>query len=351
MAGDDSESKDLPPTQKKINDLRNKGQVAKSQEFAGDIVLLALVLYGLLNFSMISNSFFQFFDAMFAPSLGSFEADLGFTVSVISITFMQLVAPFFVIAIVISIIASLLDMRGIIFSFEAVSPKLSNVDPISGFGRLFNLRTLIEFIKSIIKAILLISAISAVMYFLTNDLVWSPSCGMECVTGMAQIVVAIILILGALIGLIAGAADLPISRALFLRDNKMSHSELKREQKEMFGSPEVRGERKRRQREAANAPKTGIKQANFFIVNGQAGVGLRYVRGETPAPIIMAKLTDPAKYKEALAHAKTEKIPVINDPALASVLLEKGKLGEVAPNDIFNDLARVMVQNGIIKRD
>lgn len=137
-----------------------------------------------------------------------------------------------------------------------------------------------------------------------------------------------------------------LQRWLFLRDQRMTKTEFKRERKDMEGDPILRQELARQRREFAQGSTMplGIKHATVLIAEGQSAViGLRYVKGETPVPTLVCKGRND-RAVQLVAQARQLYIPVVDEPALAQTLLETGKLGDYVDQAHFHDVAAVLIQ-------
>ena len=348
MAGkDDTETRDIAPTPKRLRDLRRRGQVAASSEFLGDMALLIVLIMAVFGYDSFSESFQRMFDAALGPRADTFIDDIALNVPYVFGLLFQSVLPILAVVMLVILASSIIDRRGIIAAGDNIAPKFERLNPVEGFKKIFSLRSLIELAKSLIKAAILLFAISIVMYFLANDIVWSPSCGLTCVSSMAGLTFIIILAIGALLALISGLIDLPVARFLFKRDNMMSKSELKREQREEFGDPSVRKERRRLRSEAAMGGPTGFGRATFLIQHGDAVVGLRFLRGITPAPTVVGKSYG-ADAANKRAEARAKGVPILIDETVTEALMKYGQTGMPIPMQLYREVIRVMRKGGLL---
>jgi type III secretion protein U len=181
-----------------------------------------------------------------------------------------------------------------------------------------------------------------------NDLVWAPSCGEGCVLNVMIWLYGTSIGISVLLLLVVALIDFPLSRILFNRDNKMTVSELKREQKEDSGSPEIRQARKQMADQIAQTSGyIGLSKVDIVFAFGDRAVGLVFRQGETAAPIIAARTFD--KAQDFIKEAALRKLPVVEEPEILLKILDSGTIGSYIPMSTFNDVARVLIQTGIVK--
>ena len=347
MSGkDQSEEKSLPASEKKLRDAREKGQVSQSKDMVigmGTVAILAyiwlvwenvqadLVTLLLLPADIYELPFLQAVERMMSASF-----DLA----------VKTVLPLILIVILVAILTNVAVMQGFVFSTEPIKPKGEKIDPVAGFKRLLGLKNLVEMIKSVLKTLLL-SATAIILVLLgLETLIKGPVCGPNCIAFAFASLAKPLFIAFALIFLLFALFDIGLQRWLFLRDQRMTKTEFKRERKDMEGDPILRQELARQRREFAQGSTIplGIKHATVLIAEGQSAViGLRYVKGETPVPTLVCKGRND-RAVQLIAQARQLYIPVVDEPALAKALLENGKLGDYVDQAYFHDVAAVLIQ-------
>lgn len=175
----------------------------------------------------------DFATASLAGAGGVFEAAglflTGFLVALIGIVF----------------VISLVVNKGVVISFKRISPEFGRLNPAEGLKNIFSLESIANFLKGSVRGTLI--AIFGVMVFISifDAAFWSPACSERC--GLQVLSTAVTWLIGAsaVVLLALGAADIRLSQALFKHRHRMTHSEMKQENREQFGSPEVRTERNR----------------------------------------------------------------------------------------------------------
>lgn len=344
MSGDNSEEKTLPPSLKKLKDAREKGQVFHSSDMISAITTTTALIF----IWVLAGSFVQDFriSATQLQGLGgqpfqNAAADTTETLSRnIGVYAMGLAGA----VMVASILINLILLKGFLFTLEPMKPNFDNLNPIEGFKRMFSLKSLVELLKQILKATLLVSVCLVLALYGLNSAMRTPFCSFECVPIVFVAVMGPIIAATIFIFLAAGATDVLIQRWLFTRKLKMTKTEYKRERKDQEGTPEVRSAQ-RRVRYSFLQPKPNytVSDATLLIEGGGTVVGLRYVRGETPIPLIVCK----ARGQQAEAYLDTaaaDNIPMFTDADLAAAIRRKIDVGGYITEEFFDDVAIAMQQ-------
>jgi type III secretion protein U len=349
MAGSDTEEKNLPPSAKRLRDLKRKGNVPHSRDIPTIARLVAVVMYLIIGGKYIGE---QIRDVMTLPQFHvrtDFQTELGYALKLAGIAAAQAVFPLLLFSAAAAVLAAFLDLKGIHISEKAGKFDFTKLNPVSGIKQIFTKRNLFDLLKAFALMILMAGSVWIIMRNYLNDLLWAPTCGMNCVVNAGGYVLLIIVCVGLALVILMALIDIPISRMLFTSENKMSVSERKREQKEEHGSPEVRKERRdRRNAMRETAGNVGIGKANLLLVGDGKAVGIRYIRGETPAPIVVAKGHDEAlaEFRNTLYFNKG----IVHDTPddLVAALIKKGPLGEYIPKAYFDQIAGILIKTGIV---
>lgn len=152
MSDQDQSEKTEEPTPKKLSEARKKGQIATSKEVNSFAVLLgAALIIGIAGPFVALRVYSPL--AGLVEKAGTMAVDQGSSGDILFEVFGSVIiamAPVFVVFIVLALAASM-GQSGILFTTEPISPKLDKISPIKGFGRLFAVRSLVEFLKGIAK--------------------------------------------------------------------------------------------------------------------------------------------------------------------------------------------------------
>nr|AAN46413.1 HrcU [Xanthomonas oryzae pv. oryzae] len=239
-----SEEKTEKPTEKKLRDARKDGEVPVSPD-----VTAAAVLFGALLVMKSAGDYFV--DHMRALTRIGFDFSentrdataINRALAHIGIQGLLLMLPFLAACLVAGLVGGAFQ-TGLNASLKPVSPKFDSLNPANGVKKLFSLRSLINLLKLIIKAIL----IGVVLWVGIRTLMpMIIGLAYETPLDISQIAwrtLSMLFALGVLLFILVGAADWSVQHWLFIRDKRMSKDEQKREYKESEGDPEIKGKRK-----------------------------------------------------------------------------------------------------------
>jgi Flagellar biosynthesis pathway, component FlhB len=234
-------------------------------------------------------------------------------------------------------------LGGISFSSEALLPKLERLDPISGLGKIFAMRGLVELGKALLKLLL----IGAVLVFTLRH--WQ---GELLATGRGEVMFGIAhamsllgrasLLFGVVLALI-GAIDALYQRFDYAKRQRMTKQELRDESKESEGNPELKGRIRQVQHEMSRRRMMqDLPKADVVVVNpSHFAVALRYDDGRSAAPRVIAKGVDVLAQQIRLV-AGAHRIPLVEAPPLARALYATTELGREIPAALYVAVAQVL---------
>jgi flagellar biosynthetic protein FlhB len=344
MADKPAAEKTEQPTPKKLSKAKEKGQVPQSQEVASVATLSVLVaavalsgpsLLGWLTETMkdgISSS---------GTALADSRTFMIFAKAKI-IDFMVVTSPFLAALFAVSILAGV-AVGGLNFSTEAVSLKLSSINPMKGLGKLFNISSFVRLCMSIAKLVF----ISVLVWFYLHDkidtfatLQWAPVG--KILTHIAQIILG--LMIRVCIGLLViGVIDLFYQKWKHIDELKMTRQEVKEERKQTEGSPEIKSRIRRIQFQmAAKRIIEEVPKANVVLVNPtHVAVALRYEAKTMDSPVVVAKGADhlAEKIREV---ARAYGVPILQRPELARTIYSTVEAGQPIPQVLYVAVAEVL---------
>ena len=346
MSKDQSEEKTLPASEKKLRDARKKGQVSQSKDMVIGVVTVLAIIYLWLGWEHLQDSLTALLilpqDIYEVPFMEAADRVMRDSFNLAVMTVLPLIA----LVVIGSVLTSVAVMRGFVFSTDPITPKGDNINPVSGFKKLFSIKNLVELIKSLLKTVLLSAAATLLIWLGIEVLVKGPYCGTECIAYSFGVIFKPLMIAFAIIFILFALFDVGVQRWLFLRDMRMTKTEFKRERKDMEGDPTVRQERHRQRGEFAQGGGTplGLQNATVLIAaQSSMVVGLRFVQGETPVPVIVCKGRK-ERAAEMLNEGHKLYIPVVDDSDLAANLARTAGLGDEVGEDYFDQVAQVLVQ-------
>lgn len=340
-----AEEKTEQPTQKRKKDAREKGQVAKTNEFNTAFLLLGgFATVYLLSDYLVAEAF-GFTRHLFSDEMYALE----FTLSDIHRFFINVVwqgarlaGPFMAAAVVIGLISQTAQI-GFLFTTKPLQPKLERINPLTGFKRIFSKRAIVELLKALLKVIL----VAWVTWLLLRS-EWSvfPELTLvnpaEAVAIIGRMIFEIGLWIGMLLVFIA-AADYAFQRYELRRNLMMTKKELREELKETEGDPLLRSRLRQRQREIASRRMMAeVAAADVVVTNPtHLAVALRYDAKRDYAPVVVAK--GAGRVAERIkAIAKEHGVPVVEDVWLARTLYHTVPVGMAIPETLYKAVAELL---------
>ena len=321
MADEDDAEKTEDPTQKRIDDAIKRGDVVKSQEVNTWFVIAASALV-LLGFSGSMSNQLQ---AMFRGLLGNAHrvpADGGGLTRLFerisAETLAAVAVPFLILA--LAAIAGNMIQHRLVWSTESLTPKLNKISPMSGAKRMFSKQALANFLKGLLKLILVGAVLTALM--------WPERDRLEGLVDSDPLVLLpftkhlSLQLIGAVVAILAiiAGADYLFQYQQWFKRQKMSMRELKDEFRDSEGDPKIKAKiRQLRQSRVRKRMMAEVPNATVVVTNPtHFAVALKYERGMN-APLCVAKGADliALKIREV---AKEHDVPIVENPPLARAL-------------------------------
>lgn len=345
MADDtDSDSKTEEPTGKRLGDARNKGQVANSREVGTAFLLLGasglFYFQGAALWSALQGKL-RFFLA------GGITDDItaeGISVMMTGILTGLLVdlAPFFIVFIATALFASMLQ-HGFMFTLEPLIPKLSKLNPIAGFKRLFSTRSLVELVKSVLKMTVISYVVYGSIKGNLDEIMGLTATSLEnAVRAMGDGALEVLWEVS-LVFLAMALMDFAYQKHEHMKSLRMTKQEVKDELRQMEGDPLVKGRIRQIQREMAQRRMMAeVPKADVVITNPtHFAVALLYQQGKMSAPKLTAK--GRGRVAERIREtARTNKVPIVENPPLARSLFKDVDLDRSVPPELFKAVAEVL---------
>lgn len=345
MADSDSGEKTEDPSGKRLEEAREKGQIAKSPEFNTAALLLGFIL--IMSFG--GQSLWQFLLDTTGQLLAS-SADASHE-GISMITWLQAISTRTILAMVgvmgamtVLTIGVQAMQTGGLLTTKTLAPKFERLNPMNNLGRLFSVQSIAELVKQLAKMLIVSWAVYATLRNAWPDiqalaLDASPLALMGLVEryGMALVKNA------GLMFLVLAAADYGFQKWKTFEDLKMTKQEVKEEAKSQEGNAEVKGRRRQVARERIRrAMFAAVPKADVVIVNPtHIAIAIKYDPSIAPAPYVVAlgerKIAQRIK-ELAFQHG----VPVIENKPLARALIKVAKVGTVIPVEMYLAVAEVL---------
>ncbi len=332
------------PTQKRLADAHEKGDVVKSQEVTTFVVLLggtiAIMMFGGSTMKGLTQAMRVFIEQPDQPGVTG-PALLALAWHVLSLIG-GILGPVFAVMMAAAVAGHVLQARPS-FTPEKIVPDFAKLNIFAAFTRMFGMDGLMNLGKGLLKIGLVGFAVWTQIWpertMLESVLEQSP---MGVVEDMSHLLFKVLM--AALIALAAIAAgDYLMQRYRFLQRNKMSKQEIKEEYKQNEGDPQIKAKiRQIRIERAKKRMIAAVPQATVIITNPtHYAVALKYESGQMTAPICVAKGVDALALK-IREVAKEHDVPIVENPPLARALHATVEVDEVIPQEHFKAVAQVI---------
>ena len=339
----DASDKTEDPTQKRLDEALERGDVAKSQEINTWFVIAG----GTLVISTFSGSIGG---GMLVPLRGlianawSIRTDGPGLLSLASSLEYAVIAavglPMLMLA--LAALAGNMMQHRLVWSGEQLKPKLSKISPASGFKRIFGKQAAVNFAKGIFK----LTALGAVM----AAILWPERHRLEALVrfdpaALLGVTSSLSLhLMGAVVAMLAIVAvgDYLFQYRTWYERQKMSQQEIKEEFKQSEGDPHVKGRmRQLRQARMKKRMMAAVPKASVIITNPtHYSVALQYERGMA-APVCVAKGADNLAFK-IREIAREHSVPIVENVPLARALYATVEIDEEIPVEHYQAVAEVI---------
>ncbi|MEZ9362175.1 flagellar biosynthesis protein FlhB [Vibrio cyclitrophicus] len=344
MAESDGQERTEDATPKRLQQAKEKGQVARSKELASASVLIVGAISLMWFGESMAKALFEAMQRLFSLSRDEiFDTNKLFEIA--GGALVNLLLPLFLILITLFVAAVIgaAGVGGVNFSMQAAMPKASKLNPLSGIKRMFGLQSWVELLKSILKVALVSGMAIYLIQASQHDLMQlSMDVYPQNIFHALDILLNFILLISCSL-LIVVAIDIPFQIWQHADQLKMTKQEVKDEFKDTEGKPEVKGRIRMLQREAAQRRMMAdVPQADVIVTNPEHfSVALRYKQNQDKAPIVVAKGVDHMAMK-IREIARENDIYIIPAPPLARALYHTTELEQQIPDGLFTAVAQVL---------
>jgi type III secretion protein U len=336
-----SDDKTEKPTDKKIEDAREKGPVPVNRHQARlcTLVVVAEIAFG--TRTMWRESIESLMNLGIMRIGQPFEAALQEVFISATIVIAVVFALYFVVCSVVGV-AAFWGQFGVLIAPEAITPKFDKLNPVNGLKQLISKKKLVELLMSIFKG----AIIGWIVYILVRDelpniVLLSGGEPKDIFNGFIELVRSVFHVI-VVVCLCLGAIDFGLQKYFHMKELMMDKEEVKREYKEMEGDPLIKGKRKQLAHEWANqAPAAKTKDANAVVVNPtHFAVAMLYDPEEAAVPIVLTKGKDEVA-QAIIRSARESGIPVIRHVWLARTLYATCRPDTVVPKSSYEAVAYV----------
>ncbi len=337
-----------PATQKKLDDARKEGQVAKSKEIVNAAFLVGVFYMLQFTIGTIGEGLIDTFNENYSiiPNYINRES---MTISTATKVFenamwdiLLICAPILLVTVFIAFFGDFVQVRWRPTA-KPITPKFNRISPVSGFKRIFSVQSLINLLKSM-------AIVAICLYIIYDEIVdnFNGIVNIYEISLEAALVFAGEMVFGvatkiSLLYLIIGVIDLIYQRRKFNEDMKMTKQEVKDEFKNTEGNPTIKQQQRRRMREASQRRMMQkLPEADVVITNPtHFAVAIKYDLSIADAPVVLAKGEDylAMKIKEI---ARENDVEIVENKPLARALYASVDVGEKIPQELYQAVAEVL---------
>ena len=344
MSENSSQDKTERATPKREREAREKGQLARSRELTTAVLIAggAAVLAGqgadmVQEAAQLMRNAFDIQAAEIATT-----ADMPRVLGHLLRSGLMVVAPILLLGFFAAIAGPLL-LGGWNFSSKAMMPQFSRLNPVTGLGRIFSSRALMDLALGLAKVGVLGGITAAVLWSQRAELPRLAQMDVvTTITTLGSLVMSLLIWLSLGLAIIA-SLDVPWQVFRHGKEMRMTKQEVREEYKQSEGKPEVKGRIRQLQQEMARGRMmSAVPTADVIITNPtHYAVALKYAAGTMRAPRVVAKGADviAARIRELGAE---HRVPIVSAPPLARALYRSVDLEQEIPGALFQAVAQVL---------
>lgn len=341
---DSSQERTEEPTSKRLEQAREKGQVARSKELGTAAVLLAASVGFAMTGPSIAISLYTIMKQIFTMERDQiFDTNSMFRVwGVVGNELAWPLISFIALLALVSFIGNV-ALGGMSFSVKAFMPKGSKLNPMNGFKRMFGTQALVELAKGIAKfSVVALSAYFLLRFYFFDILTLSSDHLPGNVYHALELLVWMFILLCCSMLLIV-AIDVPFQIWNHNKQLKMTKQEVKDEYKDTEGKPEVKSRIRQMQHEMAQRRMmTEVPNADVIVVNPEHyAVAVKYDVTRSSAPFLLAKGVDDVAFK-IREIAREHNVAIVSAPPLARAIYHTTKIDQQVPEGLFTAVAQVL---------
>ena len=339
-----------PATQKKLDDARKEGQVAKSREIANGMGLMALFLVLKIWTGNMGTSFLEIFYTVYnrIPQIANLTGGVTPQREMLMLLrhgatqLLLMILPILLVGLLVAFGSDIWQVKWKPTT-KPLHPKLSKLNPIKGFQKIFSTNSLIELLKSFIKIIIIVwisygyikDKKEYLFYLYDMEIMPALNLILQVITDLGIRIAAVYLIFA--------LGDYAYQKWKFSEDMKMTKQEVKEEYKNQEGDPQVKSKIRSKMMEVSRRRMMqALPQADVVITNPtHYAVAIKYDPLVSDAPVVIAKGQDylAQKIKEI---AKENKVEIVENKPLARMLYANVEVGEAVPPEMYQAVAEVL---------
>lgn len=344
MSAEDQEDRTEQPTEKRLREARERGDVPRSREL-GNVAVLGATALALMatapGVGASAQGWLRGALTLDPATLGQPDRLLGHAAALLPGLLLPLL-PAFAAALAACFIAPLV-MGGLRFSSQSLQPDFKRLSPMAGLKRLYGRDSLAELLRSLLRVLLVVGVGAMVVSAGFHELLAMPGMSLQAAaaTGLKMAMTALLAMAGALA--LLAAIDVPWQRWRHRSRLKMSKQEIRDELKQTEGNPEIKARvRQVAQQMARRRMMDAVPTADVVVTNPtHYAVALKYDPKKMRAPRVVAKGVDEIALliREA---ARRHRVAVLEAPPLARALYRTAQVDQEIPVKLYAAVAQVL---------
>ncbi|MCE2872697.1 MAG: flagellar biosynthesis protein FlhB [Xanthomonadales bacterium] len=344
MAEEQSAEKTEEPTQRKLTQARERGELPRSPDFGGAIVVLAIcVLMFLLGGQMLEG-----LSSLLSSGLTFTRAEFESPQDLPTLFGERLAEGLWAVrwvllcTLVVALLAATMN-GGINFSGKAAAPKFSKLNPLSGLTRMFGAQAWIGLLRNLVKFVAVAVVLGWVLWSRRDEMLAMSRVFFEPMVAAGTELALITFTLVSVVVAVIAMLDVPYQRWSYLRRMRMTLQEVRDEMKDIEGRPEIKQQIRKRQRELSRGRMLDkVRDADVVIVNpSEFAVALEYDESRSSVPMVLAKGRGEvaAAIKE---RAKNAGVPLVSAPPLARAIYFTTEIDQPIPEGLYRAVAAIL---------
>lgn len=344
MAEQPAGEKTLPASGRKRQRAREEGNIARSQDLSAAVTMLAALIamqfLGEWMFGILVETGRYYFHGLDVLRIEGPQAQ-WFAMDALSRT-AYCVLPVMVCLLIAGVFINLVQV-GFLYAPNMLIPKFNKVNPFTGFGKFFNIKSLFELIKSIIKLVIVgwivwisVRRRTPELLLLMQSTPWEAS---MILSGLVLIVWWRVVLAMFVLGLL----DYAFQKWQYERNLMMTAQEAREESREMEGDPRLKSRIRQVQRDLAmRRMMAAVPEAEVVVTNPTTyAVALRYDPDAMEAPVVVAKGAR-LMAERIRGIAAENSVPIVERPELARTLFRNVEVGQSVPENLFRAVAEIL---------
>jgi flagellar biosynthesis protein FlhB len=339
----DDQEKTEEPTAKKIEDARQEGNVAKSQDIVGVAVLFFAILALLMMFSFIADRMLNLARYYFSLMNQPLDRELMLDMAIVTMR------EFLIMAIPISVVVAIAGVLGTVaqigfnFTTKPLVPNFSKLDPIKGLANMFTLQKVLESLKITFKSMSALGIGFLYFWYYVEELPTVALFTLQDQMGWLRDKAIVLAFVMLVIIFVYAIIDLVLVRKQYFDKLKMSIQEIKDEMKNMEGDPHIKAKIRQIQMQAARKRMmSAVPTADVVITNPtHYAVAIVYDETKHNAPVVVAKGVDNIAI-QIKKVARENNVHIVQNPPLARSLYAEVEIDRPIPDMLFAAVAEVL---------